>query len=36
MLDVKLIRSNSEKVKEALEKRKEKINLDEIVRKLEN
>lgn len=31
MLDIKLIRSNPEKVKEALEKRKEKINLDEIL-----
>ena len=31
MLDMKLIRSNPEKVKEALEKRKEKINLDEIL-----
>lgn len=32
MLDIKLIRSNPEKVKEALEKRKEKINLDEILK----
>ncbi|GAG38754.1 unnamed protein product, partial [marine sediment metagenome] len=31
MLDIKLIRSNPEKVKEALEKRKEKINLEEIL-----
>ena len=31
MLDIKLIRSNPEKVKEALKKRKEKINLDEIL-----
>lgn len=31
MLDIKLIRSNPNKVKEALEKRKEKINLDEIL-----
>jgi seryl-tRNA synthetase len=32
MLDLKLIRSNPEKVKEALKKRKEKINLDEILK----
>jgi len=32
MLDIKLIRSNPEKVKEALKKRKEKINLDEILK----
>jgi len=32
MLDIKLIRLNPEKVKEALKKRKEKINLDEILR----
>jgi len=31
MLDIKLIRSNPEKVSEALEKRKEKINLDGIL-----
>ncbi|MEA1939727.1 MAG: serine--tRNA ligase [Candidatus Caldatribacteriota bacterium] len=31
MLGLKFIRSNPEKVKEALEKRKEKINLDEIL-----
>jgi len=32
MLDIKLIRSNPEKVKEALKKRKEKVNLDEILK----
>jgi len=32
MLDIKLIRSNPKKVKEALKKRKEKINLDEILK----
>ena len=31
MLDIKLIRSNPKKVKEALEKRKAKVNLDEIL-----
>ena len=32
MLDIKLIRSNPEKIKEALKKRKEKINLNEILK----
>ena len=32
MLDIKLIRSNPKKVKEALEKRKAKVNLDEILK----
>jgi len=32
MLDIKLIRSNPEKVKEALKKRKEKINLEGILK----
>ena len=32
MLDLKLIRSNPKKVKEALEKRKAKVNLDEILK----
>lgn len=31
MLDIKLIRSNPEKVKEALKKRKEKIDLEEVL-----
>ena len=31
MLDIKLIRSNPEKVKEALKKRKEKINIEEVL-----
>ena len=31
MLDIKLVRSNPEKVKEALKKRKEKINIEEIL-----
>jgi len=31
MLDIKLIRSNPEKVKEALKKRKEKINIEEVI-----
>ena len=31
MLDIKFIRSNPEKVKEALEKRREKINLEELL-----
>ena len=32
MLDIKIIRSNPEKVKKALEKRKAKVNLDEILK----
>jgi len=31
MLDIKLIRSNSEKVKEALKNRREKINIEEVI-----